>query len=191
MSWKEQLAKAYTTVPINFKELAWRVSLLSVAVSSSLMGLSIWRNPAMVFGRPVEQQSIIQRFAGNKRLRQEVYALMEEYFFATRPHGLMLVSWEELNNLVGVWVRPADEFPGKAGAHSLSADMRDLGGPFLFGECSHTDSIAMPGMAMVACPINSEYDSWGYVAAIVDPSDIERTQRLLEFLSHRITVLIY
>lgn len=191
MTWKEQLAKAYTTVPVNLKELAWKISLLGIAVSATLMGISVWRNPAVIFGKPIEQQSMVQRFAGNKELRARAYELMEEFFFATRPHGLMLVSWEELNNLIGLWVRPANQFPGKVGAHSLSADMRDLGGSFLFGECSYTDSIAMPGMAMVACPINSDYDSWGYVAAVVDPADIEQTKRLLSFLAHRLTVLIY
>ena len=118
---------------------------------------------------------------------------MENFFFSNRPYGLMFVAWEELDSMVGLWVRPADQFPGKNGAHDLTPDMRVLGGPFLFGECAATESIAMPGRIMVACPVINEYDIWGYVAAIVDddPAEIEKTQRLLEFLAHRITNLIY
>ena len=116
---------------------------------------------------------------------------MERFFYVHDPHGLMLVSWEELDSLVGVWVRPADRFPGKSGAHQLTPDMRVLSGPFIFGECAVVESLAIPGKQMVACPINNSYDAWGYVAAIVCDEDVEQTKRLLGFLAHRITHLIY
>ena len=103
----------------------------------------------------------------------------------------MLVSWEELDYLVGLWVRPANDFPGKSGAHQLTDDMRALSGPFIFGECAMVESLAMPGKQMVACPINNSYDAWGYVAAIVDADQADETMRLLEFLAHRVTHLIY
>lgn len=191
LTWKEQLVKTYTTVPKSFQELVWRLTLLSFAVSAGIVGISVWKNPTAIFGKPVAEQSLIERFAGNKGLRQQVYGLMSDFFIAVRPKGLMLVSWEDLDSFVGVWVRPADKFPGKSGPHGLSQDLRVLGGPFLFGECSYTDSIAMPGYTMVACPVNSEYDAWGYVAAIVEPSEVEETQRLLGFLAHRVTELVY
>ena len=69
--------------------------------------------------------------------------------------------------------------------------MRVLGGPFLFGECSSTESLAKPGYIMVACPINNEYDSWGYVSAVVKPEREQEFLRLVEFLAHRVTLLIY
>ena len=105
----------------------------------------------------------------------------------------MLVAWEEINMMVGIWVRPANRFPGKSGVHDLTPDMRVLGGPFLFGECAYTESLAMPGKVMVACPISSSYDVWGYVAAVVDddPAEIDKSLRLLGFLAHRLTRLIY
>lgn len=129
--------------------------------------------------------------ASDEKLKNQVFALMDRFFYDHRPYGLMFVSWEEIDSLIGVWVRPADKFPGKAGVHQLTPDLRQLSGPFIFGECSSVESLAMPGRIMVACPVNSSYDAWGYVAAIVDKGDVERTERLLGFLAHRITHLVY
>jgi len=144
-------------------------------------------------GVPTDRRSPIERMAENGSIKDAVYEYMENYFYAYRPFGLMFVSWEELDSLVGLWVRPADEFPGKSGEHGLTPDMRVLGGPFLFGECHQTESLAMPGRVMVACPVVNSYDIWGYVAAIVDndPQQIEKTISLLEFLAHRVTMAIY
>lgn len=193
MTWKEQLAKAYTTVPHSWKELAWKVCVAGMAITSTLTGFYLWKNPQILIGIPTERQSPVERLAGNDDLRRQVYLMMEGYFYANRPYGLMFVSWEEINSMVGLWVRPADRFPGKAGAHDLTPDMRVLGGPFLFGECAYTESLAVPGKIMVACPIINSYDVWGYVAAIVedDPSEVKKTQRLLHFLAHRVATLIY
>ena len=193
MSWKEQLAQAYTTVPHSWRELAWRLCVAGMAITSSMTGFYLWKNPQILIGIPAERQSPVERLAGNKDLREQVYDLMERFFYVNRPYGLMFVSWEEVDSMVGLWVRPADRFPGKAGAHDLTPDMRALGGPFLFGECASTESLAMPGRIMVACPVINSYDVWGYVAAIVedDPATVKSTQQLLHFLAHRVTALIY
>ena len=191
LTWKEQLAKAYTTVPLTLKELAWKASLLGFALSAGLMGIALWRNPNVVFGTPVAEQSLIERLARNEDIKKKVYLLMEEFFYDQRPSGLMLVAWEELDSLTGIWVRPANRFPGKAGVHDLTKDMRALAGPFVFGDCAITESVAMPDRAMVACPINSSHDVWGYVAAVVDEAEAEETLRILNFLAHRITQLVY
>jgi hypothetical protein len=164
-----------------------------MAATSTLTGFYLWKNPQILIGIPRDRQSPVERMAGNKSIQENVYEIMAKWFFTHRPYGLMLVSWEELDSMVGLWVRPADKFPGKSGEHSLSADLRVLGGPFLFGECAHTESHAIPGKIMVACPIVNEYDVWGYVAAVVenDPAEIAQALNLLEILAHRITVLIY
>lgn len=137
--------------------------------------------------------SPVEVMAHNENVKPEVYELMQDFFYQNRPHGLMFVSWEDIHSFVGLWVRPADRFPGKSGEHGITADMRILGGPFLFDECAHTGSLAMPGKVMVACPVTNDYDVWGYVAAIVDndPETIKDTTRLLSFLAHRVTGVIY
>ena len=191
LTWKEQLAKAYTTVPSTLKELAWKTSLLGFALSAGLMGIALWKNPNVVLGTPIAEQSLIERLARNRDIKNKVYVLMEEFFYDQRPAGLMLVAWEELDSLTGIWVRPANRFPGKSGVHDLTEDMRILAGPFIFGDCAVTESMAMPDKVMVACPINSDYDVWGYVAAIVDAEEAEGTLRILNFLAHRITQLVY
>lgn len=194
MSWKEQLVKAYMTVPKSLKEGLWKVGLGMMAVTSILTGFYLWRNPYQIFlGVPLERRSPVEVIAGDEGLKEKVYELMEQFFYSNRPYGLMFVSWEEIDSLVGLWVRPADRFPGKAGPHVLTPDMRVLGGPFLFGECAWTESLAIEGKIMVACPVINSYDVWGYVAAVVDNDliQIEKMSRLLHFLSHRISELIY
>lgn len=193
MSWKEQLAKAYTTIPRTWKEAVWKLGIAAMAITSTLTGFYLWKHPQIIVGIPIDRQSPVERLAGNKGLRERVYNLMSEWFYTHRPHGLMLVSWEEIDSLVGLWVRPADRFPGKSGEHGLSPDLRVLGGPFLFGECAYTESLAIPGKIMVACPILNEYDVWGYVAAITDndPVEIQRCIRLVKTLAHRVAILIY
>ena len=191
MDWKEKIIATYSTLPRNAAEALWRVTNLTVAVMSTLTGIVVWRNPDIVLGTPRSQRSPFELIAADKELRRQVFELMERFFYVNDPHGLMLVSWDELETLIGVWVRPADKFPGKAGVHQLTPDLRVLSGPFIFGECAVVESLAMPGKQMVACPINNSYDAWGYVAAIVDASDVEKTERLLGFLAYRITHLIY
>ena len=142
-------------------------------------------------GPPREELSITQILAVHGDERKEVFDTMKEFYLSVRPAGLMLVSWDRIDELIGLWVKPADEFPGKAGPHDLTPDMRVLGGPFLFGECASTESMAKPGLVMVACPIINDYDVWGYVAAVVEEERAESVQRLVNFLAHRITVLVY
>ena len=191
MDWKEKIVATYSPLPKNAAEALWRITILTVAVMSTLTGIVVWRNPNIVLGTPRNQRSPFELIASDENLRRQVFDLMERFFYVNDPHGLMLVSWDELETLIGVWVRPADKFPGKAGVHQLTPDLRVLSGPFIFGECAVVESLAMPGKQMVACPINNSYDAWGYVAAIVDADDVEKTERLLGFLAHRITHLVY
>ena len=66
---------------------------------------------------------------------------MDRFFYVNDPaHAGVL---EELDSLIGVWVRPADRFSGKSGVHQLTPDMRVLSGPFIFGECAVVESLAM------------------------------------------------
>lgn len=191
--WKVEVARAMTKVPNSLKEFLWRSTLLGLGVSAGLSGLLLWRNPGIIFGKPIEQQTLVERLSAHEDEKEEVFKLMSDYYYSKDPEGLMLVAWERLDSLTGVWVRPADRFPGKAGIHDLTPDIRVLAGPFVFGECSFTESLAMPGYTMVACPIITSYDVWGYVAAIVetDDSTIARAKFSLNLLAHRITRLVY
>ena len=193
MSWKEKLVDHYMKVPQGWREGFWKLSLGITAISSLMFGFVIWQRPELLMGIDRERMSPIEVMTRHKEVKDELYGLMQQYFYDHRPYGLMLVSWEEIHSFVGLWVRPADQFPGKSGQHGITSDMRVLGGPFLFDECAYTESIAMPGRIMVACPIINDYDIWGYVAAIVDddPLIIENTERLLGFLAHRATQIIY
>lgn len=190
-TWKELVAGAYIKVPKTVRELVWRTGVAGFTVVTILAGIFLYRNPKALLGKPVAEQSMIERMAADSSVKESIFELMQQFFYSNRPHGLMLVSWEELDSLVGVWVKPANRFPGKSGAHHLTPDMRILSGPFVFGECKSVDSLAMPDKVMVACPINSEYDVWGYVAAIVSPEDAITTEKLVEFLAHRIVQIIY
>ena len=190
-TWKELIASAYIKVPKTVRELLWRTSVASFTVITILTGIFLYRNPQALLGKPLAEQSIIERMAADSKVKDLVFDLMEQFFYSNRPYGLMLVSWEELDSLIGIWVKPANQFPGKSGAHHLTPDMRLLSGPFVFGECRSVPSQAIPDKVMVACPINSEYDVWGYVAAVVDTELVASTEKLVEFLAHRITELVY
>lgn len=190
-NWKVQVARTYLKVPKTLQELAWRLTVAGFAITAGLTGTMLWKNPGVIFGRPVAQQSLIQRLAAHPGVKKPVFELMERFYYRHKPAGLMLVAWEELESLTGIWVRPADDFPGKAGVHYLTPDMRELAGPFIFGECGTATSVSKPDMVMVACPIVSSYDVWGYVAAVVEVGEVEETERLVHFLAHRVTELIY
>jgi len=151
-----------------------------------------WKHPYILTGIPVDRYSITERFRNVSNMKEEVFRLMEVFFYRYSPDALMLISWEELDKLVGLWVKPAENYPGKAGAHFLTEDMRDLGGPFLFGECATSTRTVGPGKIMIACPINNGYDSWGYVAVVVDDTeDLKRFEDLVHFLAHRILNVVY
>ena len=193
MTWKSKLVDYYLKVPQTWREGSWRVGVGVTAISSLMIGFVVWQRPELLMGAERDRTSPIEVMSSYEGVKEELYELMQEYFYTNRPYGLMFVSWEEINSFVGLWVRPADQFPGQSGPHGITRDMRVLGGPFLFNECAFTESMAMPGRIMVACPVVNDYDVWGYVAAIVDndPAAIEETTRLLGFLAHRATEIIY
>ena len=189
--WKEILARYFTNIPKTVGEALWK-ALFTLMVGGGLMtGYALPKNPGIVMGQPWDERSPSEILAIKPEIRESVYDLMSQFYLVHKPDGLMLVSWDTVSDMRGLWVRPADEFPGKSGPHQLTPDMRVLGGPFLFGECAETESLAKPGHIMVACPINSDYDAWGYVAAIVPPEQVSEFQRLVSFLAHRVTLIIY
>ena len=190
-SWKEILARYFTQIPKTVGEAVWKLIFTVMMGSGILTGYMLYKNPGIVFGQPWDERSPSEILAIKPEVRESVYDLMNQFYLVHKPEGLMLVSWDTITEMRGLWVRPADEFPGKAGPHPMTPDMRVLGGPFLFGECAQTESLAKSGMIMVACPVNNEYDAWGYVAAIVEPEQSPRMLRLVEYLAHRVTLLIY
>ena len=189
--WKEILARYFTNVPKTIGEALWKGLFTLLVGGVGLTGYALYKNPGIIMGEPWEERSPTEILAIKPEIRASVYDLMEQFYLVHKPEGLMFVSWDTIETMRGLWVRPADEFPGKAGAHPMTPDMRVLGGPFLLGECSSTESLAKPGYIMVACPINNEYDSWGYVSAVVKPEREQEFLRLVEFLAHRVTLLIY
>lgn len=190
-SWKDSLARYLTQMPRTFGEAVWKLIFTVIVGGGMFTGYFLYRNPGLIMGTPWDERSPTEILAIRPDIKEQVHQLMLDFYMTHRPEGLMFVSWDTITDMRGLWVRPADEFPGKAGPHRLSPDMRVLGGPFLFGECAMTESLAKPGMIMVACPTNNVYDAWGYVAAVVPAEDAARMERLLGFLAHRITLTIY
>jgi hypothetical protein len=199
-TWREILAETLSEFflgrPENVAEWFRRVAVVSFLTFASFSTFTVVRYPEWISylsPRSIEERAIEERLAEDKHLRQDIFNEMERWFYGHRPHGLMLVSWHDLNALTGVWVRPRGSFPEKEGPHTLTLDMRQLAGPFVFGECHSVDSLAMPGKIMVACPIYTSFDVWGYVAAVIDPAETspEYVFRSVRSLANRLRGRIY
>lgn len=199
-TWREILAETasdfFLSKPPDAKEALRRIAVVSFLTFISFATFTVVRYPewvSMLSPRPIEERSIDQRLTEDKGARDFVFAELERWFYSHRPHGLMLVSWHDLNQLAGVWVRPRGAFPEKEGPHTLTPDMRLLAGPFMFEECHAIPSRAMPGKTLVACPIATSFDVWGYIAAVIDTKEInlEYAMRSARSLADRITEAIY
>ena len=161
-----------------------------------LIAYSGVKNPTALPGlleSPREERSITQVLATEEKIREAVISELEEWFYGHRPHGLMLVAWDRLDEVVGVWVRPRAGLSVKPGAQHLVQEMRDFAGPFMFGECLNIPASSIPGKVLVACPIFNGYDVWGWVAAVVDsdPKTVDYTMRSLKSLASRLGRTIY
>lgn len=199
-TWREILAEAasdfFTSRPENAMEWFRRLAVVTFITFTAFATFTVVRYPewiSMLSPRPVIERDIEERLAEDKDLRRFVSLQLEAWFYNHRPHGLMMISWHDLNALSGIWLRPLGSFPEKEGPHTLTPDMRILAGPFVFRECMTAPSEAFPGKTMVACPIYTSYDVWGYVAAVVDPSEInlDYVMRSVRSLTDRITDRIY
>jgi len=199
-TWREILAEAlsefFLSRPESVAEWFRRIAVVSFLTFVSFSTFTVVRYPEWISylsPEPIADRAIEERLAEDKTLRQDIFNEMERWFYDHRPHGLMLVSWHDLNALTGVWVRPRGSFPEKEGPHTLTPDMRQLAGPFVFGECHSVDSLAMPGKLMVACPIYTSFDVWGYVAAVIDPAETstEYVFRSVRSLANRLRGRIY
>lgn len=199
-TWREILAETlsefFLSRPENTAEWFRRVAVVSFLTFVSFSTFTVVRYPEWISHlspRPVEARAIEERLAEDKNLRQDIFLEMERWFYGHRPHGLMLVSWHDLNALTGVWVRPQGLFSEREGSHSLTPDMREMAGPFIFGECHAMESSAIRGKKKVACPIYNSFDVWGYVAAVFDPSEIseEYAMRSVRGLANRLSERIY
>lgn len=199
-TWREILAKAVSEFLLNkpdsLTESVRRVAIVAVVSFLSFSTFTVVRHPewiAELGPRPRIERDIIQRLGEDLESRAYITQALESWFYGHRPHGLMFVSWHGLDELAGIWVRPGGSFPEKEGPHALTPDMRRLAGPFVFNECAAVPSRAMPGKTMVACPIANEYDVWGYVAAVIDESEmtVDYTKRSIRSLASRITNRLY
>ena len=141
-------------------------------------------------GRPIIEQPITTRMRSVGRQVEEV---LETWFYRNRPRGLMLIAWDELTTLRGVWVKPESSFSDRVGVREIASEIREWAGPFIFGECVVSDYKELPGARIAACPILNEYDVWGYVAVVFDNRDMSdnRALVLLRNLTKEITGLLY
>lgn len=196
--WAQILAHAFSeflnTKPVDLADGVRRVITMCFLVMLAGGTYILAANPAYVGSlgpRRVVERSLIERMADSEDIKRRAIEEMEAWFYAHRPHGLMLVSWEELRTLTGVWVKPGERLKGRIGVHDITADLRQLAGPFIFGECGSLPAAEMPGKIMVSCPIYNDFDVWGYVAAIVDPSEVDYTLRSMGALAHRLNRVFY
>ena len=196
--WAQILAYAFceflNTKPVDFADGFRRLLTMGFLILLAGGTYALAANPSFVAslapGR-IGERSMIERMADSEKIRRSAIEEMESWFYAHRPHGLMLVSWEELRTLTGIWVKPGERLKGRIGVHDITADIRTLAGPFIFGECGSLPAAEMPGKVMISCPIYNDFDVWGYVAAIVDPSEVDQTLRSLGALAHRINRIFY
>jgi len=196
--WKGILSKAFVKFflerPGSLDEAARRVLAISFSLGVGITAYSVARNPVNLmeaFRVPREQRSITHILAADEKVRESVIRELEEWFYGHRPHGLMLAAWDRLDEVVGVWVRPRSGLSVKPGTQPLIAEMRELGGHFMFGECHDMPSNSMPGKRLVACPIFNGYDVWGWIGAVVDQGELDYMTRSLRNLSSRLQRIIY
>ena len=145
----------------------------------------------MILAPPKEEQSLIRRLAAHEDIKEQVDELLENFYYEHQPHGLALIAWEELRESVGIWVQPAKHLSEIVGPHPLTEELRPVVGDFIYGECNYVDSQYHGGYVLVACPINSSYDVWGYVEMYVLAGEEQESLKKLELLAHRITRLVY
>jgi len=199
-SWREILAEAaaqfMTTKPSDVKEWFRRLAVVTFLSFTALTTFTLVRYPewvSMLSPRPIAERNIETRLAEVSGMSERVTNELEDWFYSHRPHGLMMVSWHDLNELSGVWLRPRGTFPEKEGHHTLTPDMRLLAGPFVFGECKDVPFDRDPTKVLVACPIHNQYDVWGYVAAVVEPdkANVDYMLRSVNNLTARIKSILY
>jgi len=195
--WREMLVAAFDSFFLQPPSSTLE-GIRRFAVVIALMMLSggtyiLAREPQFLYtltGRPITEQSITQRM---RSVGSKVEAAMEQWFYRNRPQGLMLIAWDELATLRGVWVKPESAFSDRIGVREIAAEIRDWAGPFIFGECVVEDYRDMPGSRIAACPILNEFDVWGYVAVVYSQRDMtdNRALTLLRHLARDITNQLY
>jgi hypothetical protein len=177
---------------------SWLEGMRRFAVVIALIMLSggtyiIAREPQIIHaiaGRPLIEQSITKRM---RSVGKDVERAMETWFYQNRPRGLMLIAWDELATLRGVWVKPESAFSDRIGIREIATEIRDWAGPFIFGECVVQDYPEMPGTRIAACPILNDFDVWGYIAVVYHPRDMSdsRAMTLLRHLTRQVTEHLY
>jgi hypothetical protein len=197
-SWKEILAEAFTTFFLNPPKDA-KEALRRFAVTIALVMLSggsyiLIREPKVIqaiVGSPVGEQTLSVRI--DTIGKDKVSTQLEEWFFVHRPLGLALVAWDELNFLNVIWSHPAAELKEGRLAIQMSPMLRDWIGSFVYGECKISNHPKIPSAKIIACPINTVFSVWGYVAAVYDPSEMTDGQALVstQALARGLTQLLY
>lgn len=199
-TWREILAEAasqfLTTRPSDAKEWFRRLAVVVFLSFAAVSAFTLVRYPewiSVLSPKPIIERDIETRIAESSGMLEKLTDELEAWFYSHRPYGLMLISWHDLNQLSGIWLRPKGVFTEKEGHHTLTPDMRLLTGSFIFGDCTNIPFDRSPGKILVACPIYNSHDVWGYVAAVIDPEEIEVDYALRSIMSlaSRITSFLY
>jgi len=172
-----------------------RVLVVLLILFTAFCSFSLWRHPQWITNLgpvPIPERSIEDRIADDPKMEALLVEELENFSAQYQPFGLILVSWEELRSMNGLWVDPKSNFPFTTGPHVPPPELRSLGGYFVFEECSTIQSSVFESKKKVACPIFTEHDVWGYVAILVDKGEnYARLERALGALASRLTEIIY
>lgn len=195
--WKEILAEAFVSfflsAPVSAKELFRRILVVLILAMFSGGAYVVIREPevlALLTGRSIQEQSITQRM---RHARSRVEKSLEDWFYANRPVGLLLVSWEDRTTLRTVWAQPESVLHGRMGIKQVATEIKSWAGPFVFGECVVSDFIEIRGAKITACPILNDHDVWGYVAIVYNPGEEagELARKALKDLAHELNGILY
>lgn len=197
-TWREVLSRAFVSFflekPESKAEVAQRIATLITICTLSFLSYTAIKDPSLLIalaGRPREERSIVEILANEGDTAKSVSIYLEDWFYEHKPELLAFVSWERLRETTVVWVRPRSGAEIRTGAQPLPEFIREIGGPFMFGDCGYVDSVAYPGKFLMGCPVGNEYDVWGFVVAIVEPEHLNYSLRSVATLAARIARAVY
>lgn len=199
-SWKEIIAQEVAdflfAAPKSFMDIARRVAVLCVATFLGLSGylvVQVVPGAAQSFlNRP--EDALKQEFEEpqHKGAREEAEKWLQRWYDVYKPEMLAMVSWREIPQIDGLWVRPRSYESAWLGPRPLFPEMRQLGGAFSFNECGQTPA-RIGDYVIIGCPISSKVNNWGMLIAFVPVDRVGSTDAIesLHQLAVSIAGLVY